>query len=476
MSRITIIASVLAAAMLLAAPGAQARVGVEVWTDRGQDAVYRPGDLMQVKVRASDDAYLLVYEIDTEGNVLVLFPFHGQSGFVEGRRTLLVPDEGSNFELAVEKATGEGFIVALASAEPFRELPWFLRPYDPRSEGVEYEGQPEDEDGVTADGRIVGDPFVAMERIRRRTVSTPGDAGSFGTGYVSYYVHERVRYPRYLCNDCHRPGRYAWWDGFDPYYTSCSVVDFRINWGWSWGPSYWFGDAPYFCYVLRTDCSPRWRHGWSGPWYSSWDGWSRWNTMWGGPLVRYKSPPPVGYIPPNKYHDPDRWRGRDAVPLPPGFLANSGGHEMRRSSLPLGRNREARGEDQGGARVTDPRQRDVRPMGQPRQDGEARGEVRGDRRERPAPAWTPRGETYRPSDRRGDRPSDRGGDRGSPSVAPKEGRGDRPAKAPPRETPRDEKRDQPPAPKQDHKGGEHRPTPPATPNGGDGAREHRGGR
>ena len=30
------------------------------------------------------------------------------------------------------------------------------------------------------------------------------------------------------CNDCHRPGAWAWWDGFDPYYTHCSVVDFSV--------------------------------------------------------------------------------------------------------------------------------------------------------------------------------------------------------------------------------------------------------
>src|SRR5947207_12495857 len=69
--------------------------GVELWTDRGNDALYEPGDRMQVRARASDDAHLLVYEIDSEGNVLLLFPYRGSDGFVEGRETYELPPRNS---------------------------------------------------------------------------------------------------------------------------------------------------------------------------------------------------------------------------------------------------------------------------------------------------------------------------------------------------------------------------------------------
>ena len=59
----------LTVALLWAAPAARASRGldVDVWTDRGADAVYRPGETLEMRVRASEDAYLLVYEINAEG-------------------------------------------------------------------------------------------------------------------------------------------------------------------------------------------------------------------------------------------------------------------------------------------------------------------------------------------------------------------------------------------------------------------------
>jgi hypothetical protein len=326
-------------------------LGVEVWTDRGDDAVYQPGEAMEVKARASDDAYLLVYEIDAEGYVRLLYPYRGGSGFVEGRRTYAVPPERSSVDLVVQGPVGQCYVVAIAARDRFRELPWYLRPYDLQAEQVGYEGMRDDEEGITAEGRIVGDPFVAMERIRRRVLSDAEVADAFGTSYATYYVHNQVKYPRYLCNDCHRPGRWAWWPGFDPYYARCSVFDFRVNWGWGWGPGYWSGCVPYYYYMVRADCPPRYR-----PYYqdhtrfSSWDGWRRWNSMWGSSLVRYKTAPPSGYVPPSKFRDRDT--RRDGRPGPPGFITTDvrKGREGLRPSVILGRNHQAR------PRETEPRE------------------------------------------------------------------------------------------------------------------------
>lgn len=335
MKRLTMI---LVAACLLAllAPAAWARpLGVEVWTDRGDDAVYEPGENMQVKVRASDDAYLLVYEIDSEGQVRLLFPWRQQRGFAEGRRTYLVPPENARVDLVVESQVGQGYLVAIASREPFNDLPWYLRPYDAQAQAIGYDNEATDEEGITSEGRIVGDPFVAMERIRRRVLDNPEDGDEFATSYASYYVHHEVRYPRYLCYDCHRPNRWAWWDGFDPYYTSCSVFDFRVNWGWHWGPGYWYGNVPYYYYLVRTDCPPHYRR-WTGDnrRWSSWDGWNRWDTLWGTHLRRTKTPPPGNYIPPSQS---GRDVGRGPKPLPPGYFADGVRGPGARTTIPIGR-------------------------------------------------------------------------------------------------------------------------------------------
>jgi hypothetical protein len=305
---------------LAAAPGLARALDVEVWTDRGDDAVYKTGDAMRIKLRASADAYLLVYEIDAVGAVNLLFPFDRSSAYVQGGSTVRLPVEESGLQLIVGEETGQGFIVAVASERPFRDLPWFLRPFDPQAASVGYDA-PQDsamtEEGFDERGHVLGDPYVAMERIRRRVVDAPENADGIASDYTTYYVHEVVRYPRYLCNDCHRPGHWAWWSGFDPYYTSCSVFDFRVNWRWYWGPTLWTGYVPYYYYVVRTDCPPYYT-----PWYgnqyrfSSWDGRTRWTDLWGGNLRRYKpTAAPVSYTPP-----PPRgmiWRKGET---PPGFV------------------------------------------------------------------------------------------------------------------------------------------------------------
>jgi len=335
--------------LVLAPPVARAStVGVEIWTDRGKDAVYEPGEPVEIKVRASDDGYLLVYDIDSEGYTRVLYPYEGNNGHVDGRQTYRVPPYQSGLQLVVQGPVGQGYIVALVSRKPFNALPRFLRPYDPQAESVGYVGEEEDAEGVSSDGRIMGDPFVAMERIRRQVLSDPNDPETFATGYTAYYVHQPVRYPRYLCNDCHRPNQWAWWDGYDPYYTNCSAFDFRVYWGWSWGPSYWFGTVPYFCYVPRCyPCAP-----YGQPYYSSWNGSQQWNALWSGHLTRHKTAPPVGYTPPNRYEG-SRWK--EGKPLPPGFLAGEyvKGADGVRLRVPVGANRPSVREPVQGRQLKD---------------------------------------------------------------------------------------------------------------------------
>jgi hypothetical protein len=336
--------------VLAAAPASAQYLAVKLWSDRGDGAVYKPGEPINVSVRTNHDAQVLVYEIDAEGSVHLLFPTEDEATDVQGGVTLQLPEDPSE-QLVVEGPVGQGYIVAIASEEPFRELPWYLRPRDVRAEEMGYTSADNQDDGVTPEGKIVGDPFVAMERIRRQVLDDPSDVHSFSTAYTSYYVHHEVLYPRYLCNDCHRPGYWRWWDGFDPYYSTCSVFDFRINAGWWWGPTYWTTYVPYYAYVFRDDCAPRYRSVGRGGWCSSWDGWRRWTSAWGGPLRRYKQAPPAGYVPPARWDRTGRGANRT---LPPGFIAS---HERPvRTVLPgSGIRREPRdprdpGSNRGGSR------------------------------------------------------------------------------------------------------------------------------
>jgi hypothetical protein len=337
--------TLIVAAAMLPGDASAASLAVSVSTDRGDNAVYEPGDKVEIQARCSSDANLLVYDIDAEGYIHVLFPHGGNGGLVAGQQTIMIPDEKASDQLVVQGPVGQGYIVAVASTAPFKDLPWYLRPYNPQAEGVGYVGGPdsseEEQEGVTRDGKIVGDPFVAIERIRRRVLSDPEDREVFATSYVSYYVHEQVAYPRYVCDDCHRPGHYAWWDGFDPYYASCSVVDLRVNFGWYWGWPYWSGYMPYYAYVVNPYCAPYYQP-WVGNCYSSWDGYGQWNTLWGSHLTRYKpGAPPTGYVSPAKHQWDRNWQNSHPAP---GYLANTAGSHGRGPAqrMPVSSDPEAR--------------------------------------------------------------------------------------------------------------------------------------
>jgi len=445
MKRPAWVASALIALLALPSLALARGLSVEVWTNRGDEAVYSHGDLLKIGARANEDAHLLVYEIDAEGYVNLLFPYQRANDLVEAGRSYRIPEDDADVELVVEGPTGQGYIVAVASLDPFQPLPWYLRPYSSQAAALGYEGEPEEEEGVTSEGRIVGDPFVAMERIRRRVVRDYESPDVFATTYTTYYLHEPVKYPRYLCYDCHRPGYWSWWSGFDPYYTTCSVFTFRVNYSWHWGPGYWFGHVPYFVYHCRPG------YGWSGRyWYSGWDGWGYWSSIWGGPLKRYKSPPPPGYLPPDKYKDG----------TPPGLIA---ARDFRRGGnmiLPIGRNERARDDDsRGGVRVErGDRGTQRQPAGEVRRDEGARrpADDRGGIRRRPA-SERPRGDD---GVRRPERPSPRPEPaRESPHRGPEREPRPEPAREPARE-PEPAPAPAPPAPSAPKPRDEARPLPP----------------
>lgn len=180
----------LAAAIALTAP-AEARPRVQIWTDRGARPAYDEGSAMRVKVRATMDAYLLVYEIDPNGMVSLLHPWKRGSDRIEAGRTLRLPPDGSDYQLVAEQL-GRGYLVAIASERPFRELPWFLRPFDPQAASVGYEEESihGEQDIVDGFGQAIDDASITMERIRRRVLQDPDAAEASAASYATYVIRE----------------------------------------------------------------------------------------------------------------------------------------------------------------------------------------------------------------------------------------------------------------------------------------------
>src|SRR2546425_10842634 len=183
------------------------RPRIEVWTDRGDDP-YASGQAARVSFRTEQDAYVTLFRVDTDGRVRVLYPREPwDDNFARGGREYEVLDRSSGDAFYVDDYPGVGYIFAVAAADPFvydaieREDHWDYR--------------------LIADGRVRGDPYVALTDLAQRIV--PDGYSDWDYDIAPYYVQQHYDYPRFLCYDCHTYVSYSSWSPYD--YT---CVRFRI--------------------------------------------------------------------------------------------------------------------------------------------------------------------------------------------------------------------------------------------------------
>ena len=179
---------------------------VAVWTDRAADEVYRKGETMTMGFQTNADAYAVVYRIDTEGRVTVLWPrSRMDDGFVFGGHEYGLPVQGGP-ALRAAQAEGEGFVEVIVSRYPF----------DLRALQLDFHHEPVAE---PVDFRVVGDPFLAINEVNFAITGLENAEDHVVTNFASYYVHREVDHPRYLCGQCHFD------DGpqYDPYRDTCSL-------------------------------------------------------------------------------------------------------------------------------------------------------------------------------------------------------------------------------------------------------------
>jgi uncharacterized protein DUF4384 len=184
------------------------RPRIEIWTNRGDAAVYTRGERVRVYLRSDRDAFVTVFRVDTDGRVRVLFPRDPwEDSFVRGGREFELEGRSANDAFAIDDYAGVGYLFAVASADAFT--------YDAIENGDHWDYR------VIADGRVRGDPYVALTDLAQRIV--PEGYTDWDYDIVSYNVGQHYDYPRFLCYDCHSYVSYPYWD---PYAYSC--VRFRI--------------------------------------------------------------------------------------------------------------------------------------------------------------------------------------------------------------------------------------------------------
>ena len=222
---------------------------VETWVDKTADDVYRKDEEINVGFQTNEDAYAVVYRIDTEGLVTVLWPrSRFDDGFVFGGHEYQLPVSGAG-NLRVSSQEGEGFVEAVVSRYPF----------DLRALELDFHHEHSAE---RYNFHVAGDPFLAMNEVNY-AVTGLADSGEYVvTNYAGYYVHQAVDHPRYLCNQCHVDEQVA----YDPYRDDCTLtIEYDYSWYNSWYDQYGYYPVygnPVYVYVDPWNWNP-----WVNYWY-----------------------------------------------------------------------------------------------------------------------------------------------------------------------------------------------------------------
>lgn len=104
---------------ILADSGAATDVQVEIWPDRRAGATYHPGENVTFSFRASADAYVMILDQQTSGNVYTLFPnCFTADNRVRGGRVYTIPAPADGYYIQVDGPPGIERLKAIASTRP----------------------------------------------------------------------------------------------------------------------------------------------------------------------------------------------------------------------------------------------------------------------------------------------------------------------------------------------------------------------
>lgn len=147
---------------------------IRLWINN--DRRFLPGDRAKVEVRTRDDGYLLVFHVDPEGHLRVLFPLDpDRDNFVRGGKKYEIRGRGGRESFEIDNTTGKGTVYAAVSRDAFR--------FDGFVEGDHWDYR------ALAPSRLPNDPEQDLNELVRRMAQ-----GDFDYDLLNYYVSERVAY------------------------------------------------------------------------------------------------------------------------------------------------------------------------------------------------------------------------------------------------------------------------------------------
>ena len=211
---------------------------IRVWLDGDS---YHPGDRATLKIRLSDDGYVVVLRADGDGHLRVLFPLDpGTDNFVKGGKTFEVRGRGDREAFQVDDQNGTGTIFAAVSAQPFTFSGYVL------GDHWDYK--------VLGNEDLGSDPEAAMVDL----VHNMAGQNHFDYDVTTYTVSTQVAYdgggdysaPSYY------PTYYPCW-GCGPWYGGSGIfVNFRFG-------------HPFYGYYNSCYYDPFWCDGFDVPFYGA---------------------------------------------------------------------------------------------------------------------------------------------------------------------------------------------------------------
>jgi hypothetical protein len=143
----------------------------------GDRDFFTSGDRVQVSFRSATDGYVVVFRVDTDGRIRVLFPRRpGDENFVRGGQTHVLRDPHdptAKGAFVVEEYPGAGYLFAIVSLDRLDYRSWV------RNGRWNY-------NKVAPRGRISGDPYVALADLEQHLL--PRGYGAYAHDVLPYLV------------------------------------------------------------------------------------------------------------------------------------------------------------------------------------------------------------------------------------------------------------------------------------------------
>ncbi len=119
----------LVASLPLAAQSTLSRVydelEIDLWTDQDDGTNYTEGDEITIYFSASRDCYVTIFDLDTRGNINLIFPDSPDGNhFIEGGELYELPSPDEDYVFTVSGPPGDEYIQMIASTKPYEVPDW----------------------------------------------------------------------------------------------------------------------------------------------------------------------------------------------------------------------------------------------------------------------------------------------------------------------------------------------------------------